>query len=875
MTSGERTQASERMAGPTPAMMRRALRAMLEARSVAVVGASPRPGTFGQRMIDQVGRSPARPDIYLVNPRYRQIGERPCYPSLADLPGPADLVLLGIPDAALEAQLSLAASHGDAAAVIFGNAHEDPAPATMGGDSPAAGSPAAGSPAAGSRPPVLRERLAAIARGAGMELCGAGCMGFVNVAHGLRAIGYVEPELLPAGPAALVTHSGSVFSTMLRSRRAIGFTLVVSSGQELVTTAAAYLEYALSLPETRVLALVLEAMREPDRLRAALASAAASDVPVVLLTVGSSASGRTMVAAHSGALAAQDGGWEALAGAYGVHRVGDLAELVDTLELFAIGRRARLPTPLPGRHTAFTTSGHTDPSATATPTDHPATTSSHTDPQATATPTDHPATTSSHIDPSATAKPVSHTGPDSAAASPHLFHDHGNFAGLEHPKSSVIMEGGRTGIATVHDSGLERAHAADLADELGVPYASIGEPTLARLASVLDPGLQPANPLDIWGTASDTQRQIAASLVALADDPAVAAVALAVDLVSEFDGDRSYPGAVVAAAARTTKPVVVLANLASAVDPDVAGELRQGGIPVLEGMRSGLLALRHLLDHADRAGHAIPGPGPTPPGNQAGQAPLRAGGPTPPGDGQIQAGQPGSGLTGWQQPDEARRARGVALLAAGQAAGAPLLGLLREYGITAARAEQAADMDQVLAAASMIGYPVVLKTDNPAIPHKSDAGGVLLGISGPAELAAAYRDLSARLGPRALVCETVPAGTELALGIARDADLGPLLVVAAGGVLVELLADRAVALPPVDEDQARRMIARLRASKLLAGARGAAAADIGAVIRAITGLSALAIELGGELEALDVNPLICGPSGAIAVDALAIPRASG
>ncbi len=184
-------------------------------------------------------------------------------------------------------------------------------------------------------------------------------------------------------------------------------------------------------------------------------------------------------------------------------------------------------------------------------------------------------------------------------------------------------------------------------------------------------------------------------------------------------------------------------------------------------------------------------------------------------------------------------------------------------------------MDQVLAAASMIGYPVVLKTDNPAIPHKSDAGGVLLGISGPAELAAAYRDLSARLGPRALVCETVPAGTELALGIARDADLGPLLVVAAGGVLVELLADRAVALPPVDEDQARRMIARLRASKLLAGARGAAAADIGAVIRAITGLSALAIELGGELEALDVNPLICGPSGAIAVDALAIPRASG
>ena len=441
MSAGEQGQPAERMVHPAAVRQRPALRAMLEARSVALVGASPRPGSFGQRMIDEVARSPAGPDIYLVNPRYRQIGERPCHPSLADLPGPVDLVLLGVPDAALERQLGLAASRGDAAAVIFGNAHEDPLPAP---------------PGAGPGQPGLRERLASIARTAGLELCGAGCMGFVNVARGLRAIGYVEPDQLPSGPAALVTHSGSVFSAMLRSRRAIGFTLAVSSGQELVTTAAAYLEYALSLPETRVLALVLEAIREPDRLRAVLAGAAARDIPVVLLTVGSSARGQAMVAAHSGALAARDGGWEALADAYGVHRVGDLAELADTLELFAIGRRVRPPGP---------------------------------------------------------------AGP-----------------------------AGRPGIATVHDSGLERAHAADLADELGVPFAVIGEPTLARLAAVLDPGLQPANPLDIWGTGTDAQRQLADALAALADDPAVAAVALAVDLIREFDGDRSYPGAVLDAA---------------------------------------------------------------------------------------------------------------------------------------------------------------------------------------------------------------------------------------------------------------------------------------------------------------------------------------
>ena len=187
---------------------------------------------------------------------------------------------------------------------------------------------------------MLRDRIAATARDAGMSVCGAGCMGFVNVARGLRAIGYTEPDPLPAGPVALVTHSGSVFSALLRTRRAFGFTVAVSSGQELVTPAAAYARYALTLPETKVLALVLEAIRDGALLRAVLADAAARDVPVVLLAAGTSAASQSLVAAHSGALAAGDGAWQALASAHGVHRVGDLAELADTLELFCAGRRA-------------------------------------------------------------------------------------------------------------------------------------------------------------------------------------------------------------------------------------------------------------------------------------------------------------------------------------------------------------------------------------------------------------------------------------------------------------------------------------------------------------------------------------------------------
>ncbi|HJY00285.1 MAG TPA: acetate--CoA ligase family protein [Streptosporangiaceae bacterium] len=689
-----------------------AVTAMLEARSVALVGASARPGSLGARMIAELARSPSRPRTYLVNPRYPDIGGTPCLPSLAELPEPVDLALLAVPDTALEDQLALAARTKVRSAVIFGNAFD--ADGATG----------------------LRGRLAAIATDAGMALCGAGCMGFVNVARGLRAVGYLEPDPMPAGPVALITHSGSVFSTMLRAHRGFGFSVAVSSGQELVTTAAAYARYALSLAETKVLALVLEAIRDAAELRAALETALTADVPVVLLSVGLSQTGRNLVSAHSGALAAADGAWEALAGAYGLHRVRDLAELADTLELFAVGRRCA--------------------------------------------------------------------------------RDH-------------------KGIATVHDSGLERAHVADLAAELGVPFAPLGRATTKRLARAIDPGLQPANPLDVWATGRDTEPLFAECLAALAADPQVAAVALAVDLVPEFDGDEAYPRAVLAAAARTAKPVVVLAGLPAAVDPVAARGLRANGVPVLEGTRSGLLALRHLLDHAARPEPHRPEPSP----------------PTTPGP---------------------RRQRWAPVLSGGPPGGAVLFDLLRDYGISTVRARAADSRAQALAAAAEIGYPVVLKTDEPAIAHKSDVGGVRLGLASPEAVGAAYDDLAARLGPRVLVCQTAAPGTELALGLIRDAALGPLLVISAGGVLIEIFSERSVVLPPVTRSSARVVLGRLRLAAVLAGARGQRPADLDAIAGAITGLSDLAADLGDLLDALDINPLICGPSGAVAADVLAVTR---
>ena len=685
-------------------MTRDPLRVMLEARSVALVGASPRPGSLGNRMIAEVAKSPSSPLTYLVNPRYATIGPDKSYPGLAALPGPVDLALLAVPDAALEEQVKVCADATARSVVIFGSAFDS-------GDSPG-----------------LRERIAAIAEQAALPLCGAGCMGFVNVARGLRAIGYAEPDPLPAGPVALVTHSGSVFSALLRCRRAFGFSLAVSSGQELVTTAAAYARYALTLPETKVLALVLETIRDAPALRTLLATAAERDVPVVLLPAGSSAKGRSMVAAHSGALAAGDGAWQALAAAYGVHLAGDLAELADTLELFCAGRRATA-----------------------------------------------------------------------------------------------------TSLATVHDSGFERAHVADVAASAGVEFAPLQETTRRRLADVLDPGLEAANPLDLWGTGRDTEQLFASALTALAGDPAVGAVALAVDLVPEFDGDDSYPNAALAAAAATPKPVAVLAAVPAAIDAAAAARLRAAGVPVLESTRSGLLALRHLLSPR-------PGPPPAPP-------PVSV----------------------------ARRDRWAARLTAGLT-GADQLELLRDYGIPAVAARSARTLEQALAAAAAIGYPLAVKTDEPGIAHKSDADGIRLGVTSQAALTAAYTDLAARLGPRATICEMAAPGPELIMGMARDQALGPLIVTGPGGVLANYFSERTVALPQLAPPAAVAMISRLRFAEVLAGVRGSPPCDLGAIASALVSFCALVTELGDLLEAFDVNPLICGPSGVVAVDALAVTR---
>ena len=294
--------------------------------------------------------------------------------------------------------------------------------------------------------------------------------------------------------------------------------------------------------------------------------------------------------------------------------------------------------------------------------------------------------------------------------------------------------------------------------------------------------------------------------------------ALAVDMVTEFDGDTAYADAVLDVANCTDAPLAALASVPSAIDAPTAQRLRDNGIAVLEGFRSGLAALGHLM-----------------------RWPLPV-----------------------DRPGELTRVeRRIP-------EGASAFELLAAYGIPVVQSRAAHSIGEALAAAGEVGYPVALKTLGAL--HKSDVGGVALNLADEAALSLAYTAMAQPLGPAVTVQQMVADGVEVSVGFVRDDAFGPLVVVAAGGTLVELLADRVVACPPVSRQGALRLLERLRIRPLLAGWRGQPTVDVDALADVVVRFSEMAAELGDVFDAVEANPVIASPDGAVAVDALVIAR---
>jgi hypothetical protein len=198
-----------------------------------------------------------------------------------------------------------------------------------------------------------------------------------------------------------------------------------------------------------------------------------------------------------------------------------------------------------------------------------------------------------------------------------------------------------------------------------------------------------------------------------------------------------------------------------------------------------------------------------------------------------------------------------------------VLDLLGAFGIPTAPHALGHRAAEAVAAAARVGFPVVLKTAVPGIAHKSERGGVVLDLRDAAAVREAYGPMAAALGPRVMLARMLPAGPELALGAVRDPQFGPVIVLGAGGTLVELLDDSVAALPPFGPATARRLLDRLRLRRLLDGFRGGPATDLAALADLVARFSVLVHELASVVREIDVNPVICGPFPA-AVDGLLV-----
>ncbi|MFJ6780772.1 acetate--CoA ligase family protein [Streptomyces yangpuensis] len=206
--------------------------------------------------------------------------------------------------------------------------------------------------------------------------------------------------------------------------------------------------------------------------------------------------------------------------------------------------------------------------------------------------------------------------------------------------------------------------------------------------------------------------------------------------------------------------------------------------------------------------------------------------------------------------------------------------LLRAYGIRVPREQLVTSAAAAVRAAGLVGYPVVMKASGPQLGHKTELGLVKIGLTSASQIRDAYRELTdiARYEnvplDGILVCQMVERGVEMVVGVTQDDLFGPTVTVGLGGVLVEVLHDAAVRVPPFGEDQARAMLTELRGHALLEGVRGAPPADVDALVEVVLRIQRMALELGDQLSELDINPLMVLPrgQGAVALDALAICR---
>lgn len=292
--------------------MKHLLDPLLRPRSVAIVGASPREDSMGQWSLTNLKRGGYKGVIYPLNPGYDEIMGIRCYAKFSELPERPDMAMFAVGDHALEQALDAAIACDIPAAVIMSSLYLDD-----------------------DAEPILKARVQQKVRESGMLVCGANGMGFYNVRDYVWACGFDSRMHVAPGNISLISHSGSGMSGIIDCEERLRINLAVSAGNELSVAMDEYLDFALDLPETKVVGLFIETARNPVGFRQALEKAVNKKIPVVALKVGRTKKSAELAVSHSGAMAGDDATYEALFDRYGVHRVADMDEFATALILFA------------------------------------------------------------------------------------------------------------------------------------------------------------------------------------------------------------------------------------------------------------------------------------------------------------------------------------------------------------------------------------------------------------------------------------------------------------------------------------------------------------------------------------------------------------
>ncbi len=699
--------------------------------NVAIVGGSRRPTSIGAVVLQNISGGGFSGGIAVVNPKYKAVDGHNTYSDFESLPFVPDLIVVTAPAPKIPGIIEAAGERGVAGAVIIssGLGHGE------------------GSPA---------DAVAKAARAHKMRIVGPNCLGVMFPGVALNA-SFAARHPAP-GSLALISQSGAIAAAMVDwgAEKSVGFSGIVSIGDQLDVDVADLLDYFALDDKTRAILLYIEAISDARKFMSA-ARAAARLKPVVVVKSGRMAQGARAAATHTGALAGSDAVYDAAFRRAGLLRVLDLRELFDCAEL--LGRHVRAP---------------------------------------------------------------------------------------EGKRLALLTNGGGIGILAV-----------DRLAELGGVAPALTPEIAARLDTVMPATWSKANPIDISGDA-DPERYIAALDILLADPDSDAVLVMNVETAV-----ASAPAIAEAVASRIKQERAEKALSAKPVlaawvgtDQAVAPIFDKAAIPHFPTEDDAVRAFMHLVKHREATAALMATP---PKVSSLFKPDVDAAK-------RIVANALGSGRS-WLDPVE-------------------ISGLLAAYAIPMVPTLAAASPEEAGAKAEPLltqGLAIAVKVLSRDITHKSDVGGVMLGLTTKVAVSSATAEVIARAKrarPDALIQGVMiqpmmarRAARELILGIADDPTFGPVIAFGTGGTAVEVINDQALALPPLDMNLARELIGRTRTSRLLPAYRDVPAVPPDVLPLTLVKLSQMAADIP-EIHGLDINPLLADETGVLALDARVVIRAS-